>query len=144
MEDIPPYLPFGTQFRVPTPASIMAIARDHALIVRTHTLNRVNSAFELADLARQHSAATFKRASSYSMLDALAVKRVEEHVQRSWRVVIAMRAAMVSCVNMLLLPFIGARAFLAALWAIVGRPAEDQSIAECGTRDTPQRQTKVD
>lgn len=149
-EQLPPFLPFGVDFRVPTTADVLAVVHQHAEFVRTHTMHRVNSAFELADLARMQSVATIEtlqRTRSFSMLKerhTVFRAKVEEHVERSWALAARGRACLVAAFNVLAFPWRCARSVVVALWAILSRPDEAKWIAECAARDARRTDPKED
>ncbi|KAG8467597.1 hypothetical protein KFE25_006649 [Diacronema lutheri] len=138
--ELPPFLPFGTEFRVPTASGLMALARQHSETLRTSTMQRVHSAFELAAVAREQSQQTLRRASSFTMLplaDAASAlqQQHEEIVQRSWRLVRAVRTAVMTAVAVALFPWHVLCTVATAFWAILCRPSESMTIAQSAARD---------
>lgn len=149
-EQLPPFLPFGVDFRVPTTADMLAVVHQHAEFVRSSTMHRVNSAFELADMARMQSVATIntlQRTRSFSMLkERHTVLRatVEQHVERSWALARAARGVVFAAFNVVAFPFSCTRAVFVALWAILSRPDEAKWIAECAAHDARETDAKDD
>ncbi|KAJ1623821.1 hypothetical protein T492DRAFT_1148309 [Pavlovales sp. CCMP2436] len=151
MEEVPPYLPFGSVFRVAMPVGeIIALAQQHIEVVCTQTMFRVNSAFELADMARQQSSATMRRATSNLELTMLTAheelrEKIDEQVQRSWRLAQAARGALSLSMNFFLFPFHLTVSLGAAVWAIIRRPSEIMDVAECARRENARRaEAKMD
>lgn len=135
IDHLPEFLPFGTSFRVP---DIMALARHHSEALRTNTMHRVHSAFELAAVARLQTEQTIRRASSFSLLSELAEaahSQQEDMVQQSWRIVQAMRAAAAAAASVACFPLAFVRTVSAALWAIMWRPDERTFVLQCDEVD---------
>lgn len=131
--ELPGYLPFGTAFRVPD-LGLAAMTET----LRTNTMHRVHSAFELAAVAREETVQTIRRASSFQTLKNLAEQaqtQQEEIVQQSWRLVASMRAVASAMLSFFLFPFAFVRTIASVLIAIMCRPGEGRSIVECAARD---------
>lgn len=149
-EQLPPFLPFGVDFRVPTTADMLAVVHQHAEFVRSSTMHRVNSAFELADMAKMQSLATMEtlqRTRSFSMLKerhTVFCAKVDEHVERSWALARAARGCVVAAFAVFTFPLSCARAVAVALWEIFSRPDEAKYIAECAARDARRGDAKED
>lgn len=130
---LPPYLPFGTIFHVPSRTDLLEHAREKVDRMRQATLEKVQSAVDLAELARDTSTTTLRRvrSQSYSHLqDAYSV--AELHVQRSFTSVTTGRAFLNSIVMLVVFPL---RCVAAAIWAIMSRPSESAIIAQRAADD---------
>jgi hypothetical protein len=147
MDEVPPYLPWGSTFRVPKATDIMEHVRQHAELARTNTMHRVSSAFELADMARLQTGTVIRRASSFSMLSGggnlrevyVRAAEQQEQVERSWQLAHALQALVLVCYSLAAFPYVATRAVMTAMWAILSRPDEAKWIAELAARDARQR-----